>query len=388
MSATRGDFGGGQDVRMRLPKHGINVSAATAMRTSRTLWSIAFVWMAGVVVCGCGARVQPAAGSEDGGIDAQASGPLDAHVRDARSSVTTSSRRDSGATSSEGSTGSSSAHAADGATCLAGQIVCAGACVTPSSDPSNCGACGKACSGSSPYCAAGRCEDTPPSCAPGGPGMTDCGDAGDESCCTSLEVTGGTYYRMYGGANFVDAGFQFYAGGACDPAKVSSYRLDKYLVTVGRYRQFLAAWNAGWVPAPGSGKRTYLSGGQGLVDSASGAYEPGWVASDDSTVAPGQYGCGAAPTWTSAVGSQEKLPINCVNWYAAYAFCIWDGAFLPAEAEWEYAAAGGAEQRNWVWGTASPGTSSEYAIYGSSGFRVAGQSSGRRGSARNAGDAT
>ena len=37
---------------------------------------------------------------------------------------------------------------------------------------------------------------TPPSCAPGGAGMTNCG-ALSESCCTSLEVTGGTYYRTY-----------------------------------------------------------------------------------------------------------------------------------------------------------------------------------------------
>jgi formylglycine-generating enzyme required for sulfatase activity len=193
--------------------------------------------------------------------------------------------------------------------------------------------------------------------------MTDCGDAGNESCCTSLGVVGGTYYREYARANFVDGGFQFYDGGVSDPAKVSSYRLDKYLVTVGRYRQFLAAWNAGWVPAAGSGKHSYLSGGQGLVDSSSGVFEPGWIASDDSIVAPGQSGCGTAPTWTDAVGGQERLPINCVNWYEAYAFCIWDGGFLPAEAEWEYAAAGGAEQRDWVWGTAAPGTSNEYSIY-------------------------
>jgi formylglycine-generating enzyme required for sulfatase activity len=196
--------------------------------------------------------------------------------------------------------------------------------------------------------------------------MTDCGDAGDESCCTSLEVAGGTYYRTYGSANATpDGGLQFYDGGLGDPATISSYRLDKYLVTVGRYRQFLAAWQAGWVPAAGSGKHTYLNGGQGRANSAfsSQSYEPGWHADDDPATLAADLECGSGATWTSAVGDQENLPINCVNWYAAYAFCIWDGGFLPAEAEWEYAAAGGAEQRNWVWGTAWPGTSNEYAIY-------------------------
>ena len=40
---------------------------------------------------------------------------------------------------------------------------------------------------------------TPPSCTPGGPGLSNCGagGSGNESCCTSLEVTGGTYYRTY-----------------------------------------------------------------------------------------------------------------------------------------------------------------------------------------------
>jgi formylglycine-generating enzyme len=42
----------------------------------------------------------------------------------------------------------------------------------------------------------------------------------------------------------------------------------------------------------------------------------------------------------------ERRPINCVNWYQAQAFCIWDGGF---EAEWNYAAAGGSEQRLYPW---------------------------------------
>jgi formylglycine-generating enzyme required for sulfatase activity len=52
-----------------------------------------------------------------------------------------------------------------------------------------------------------------------------------------------------------------------------------------------------------------------------------------------------------------------VNWFEAYAFCIWDGGFLPSEAEWEYAAAGGSQQREYPWGSTDPGMGNEYAIY-------------------------
>jgi formylglycine-generating enzyme required for sulfatase activity len=42
---------------------------------------------------------------------------------------------------------------------------------------------------------------------------------------------------------------------------------------------------------------------------------------------------------------RERLPIICVNWCEAYAFCIWDGGFLQSETEWKYAASGGSKQR-------------------------------------------
>ena len=37
---------------------------------------------------------------------------------------------------------------------------------------------------------------------------------------------------------------------------------------------------------------------------------------------------------------------------------------MPSEAEWEYAAAGGREEREYPWGPQSPGKNNEYAIYG------------------------
>jgi sulfatase modifying factor 1 len=212
----------------------------------------------------------------------------------------------------------------------------------------------------------------PPSCAPGGAGMTNCGPGGmgNESCCTSLEVEGGTFFRTYA-----------YDGGAvtgqADPATVSTFRLDKYVVTVGRFRQFVKAWNggAGYVPPAGAGKHAHLNSGLGLANSGSpGTFEPGWVVADDAQIDPSDenLSCDTPPpgivsptytTWTPSPGSHESLPIDCPNWWEAYAFCIWDGGFLPSETEWEFAGAGGDEQREYPWGSTDPGTLTQYAIY-------------------------
>jgi len=206
------------------------------------------------------------------------------------------------------------------------------------------------------------------SCRTSGPGLSSCGVIG-ESCCISLEVPGGTYFRTYtnsgGGAT-----------GLADPATVSGFQLDKYLVTVGRFRQFVSAWSGGYYPSAGSGIHTYLNGGLGLANSGSpGTYETGWDATDwnnttylDPTNA-NLASCSPYGTWTNtSTDGQESLPINCVNWYEAYAFCIWDGGFLPSEAEWEYAAAGGSQQFEYPWGSVTPGTACPgpgcaYAIY-------------------------
>jgi formylglycine-generating enzyme required for sulfatase activity len=185
------------------------------------------------------------------------------------------------------------------------------------------------------------------------------GTPGTDNCCTSNEVAAGMYYRTYTNTGSGPTG-------EADLATVSGFRLDKYEVTVGRYRQFVTAWNggAGYTPPAGSGKHTHLNGGNGL-NATAGGYETGWVASDDSNMTAPEVSSGGTvtSTWTASPGSNEDLPINFVNWYDAYAFCIWDGGFLPSEAEWGYAAAGGMQQYEYPWGAIDPGTANLYAIY-------------------------
>jgi sulfatase modifying factor 1 len=272
---------------------------------------------------------------------------------------------------------------------------CGGACVNQQVDPSNCGGCGLTCPVGQ-VCQNGTCGN-PPSCAPGGQGMTNCGPGGreTESCCTSLEVTGGTFYRTYDPVITVDAAPPMTTPelvlvadggepvGEADPATVSTFRLDKYEITVGRFRQFVTVWKGGWTPFEGSGKHVHLNHGQGLVPGGYGYafiiigdsyfnridYEPGWSTLDNVNIAPTDANlandlCDGRQTWTPSASNNENLPINCVNWWEAYAFCIWDGGFLPSAAEWEYAAAGGSQQREYPWGATDPGTDNQYAIYG------------------------
>jgi formylglycine-generating enzyme required for sulfatase activity len=190
------------------------------------------------------------------------------------------------------------------------------------------------------------------SCARGGAGMTSCGPGGNgnASCCNSPEVPGGTFDRSYDAVTYTDSS---------NPATVHTFRLDQFEITVGRFRQFVTAVVNGWTPPSGSGKHAHLNGGNGLA-ATGGGYETGWDATNwnaqlATTLAGWNSNLACDDTyapWTPSAGANESKPIGCVTWYEAYAFCIWDGGFLPSEAEWNDAAAGGGAgggQRAYPW---------------------------------------
>jgi formylglycine-generating enzyme required for sulfatase activity len=147
------------------------------------------------------------------------------------------------------------------------------------------------------------------------------------------------------------------------PATVSPFTLDVYEVTVARFRNFVSAYDSWGKPAAGSGRNP------------NDPDDTGWVSTWNQNLqvnAAGlktQLACsmaGYAGTWTDTVGANETLPITCLDWFTAFAFCIWDGARLPTEAEWNFAAAGGGEQRVYPWSSPPQNqtVSSDDAVFG------------------------
>lgn len=165
----------------------------------------------------------------------------------------------------------------------------------------------------------------------------DCGANADQDCCAAELVPGRTGVKV---------------GNATED--LEAFLLDRYEVTVGRYRKFLAAVDAGWQPQPGDGKHP------------TDKRYPGWSSTVPETFLPREGAGTGIGTWTDEAGPYEDYPVNKIEWRKAFAFCIWDGGRLPTKLELREAAQGGDEQRFYPW--SSPAKSrvidSSYAAYG------------------------
>jgi formylglycine-generating enzyme required for sulfatase activity len=168
-----------------------------------------------------------------------------------------------------------------------------------------------------------------------------------------LLVSGGTFDRSYDGvAPYTDPNY---------PATVDDFYLDKYEITVGRFRQFVNAGTGTQANPPASG-----AGANPLI--AGSGWNSTWntsLSADTASLKTAMKCSSGYRTWTDTAGSNESMPVTCLDWYTAFAFCAWDGGRLATEAEWNYAASGGSEQRYYPW--SSPATSTtiddSYAVY-------------------------
>jgi formylglycine-generating enzyme required for sulfatase activity len=128
-------------------------------------------------------------------------------------------------------------------------------------------------------------------------------------------------------------------------ALVDDFYLDVFEVTVGRFRKFVQSYS-GQSPAEGAGDHHGLGAGWQSV------WMTNMPANQDALIS--QLKGQSDFTWTDVPGANENRAINNVNWFVAMDFCLWDGGRLPTEAEWEYAAAGGTDNRLYPWGAAEP----------------------------------
>jgi sulfatase modifying factor 1 len=200
----------------------------------------------------------------------------------------------------------------------------------------------------------GLAGSLPDTMATGGSAAGPAGSGGsvelDHDGADRLEVAGGSYLM----GRSEDGSDACPSDQSCAPGEmpehtvtIGRFWLDRFEVSVERFRPFYDAYPVGVVPTAGAGAHPLLPGSGWQDDFAVDLPE-----SREQLLA--QLACGETATFSGEASGREDWPVNCVSWVIAFSFCAASGGRLPSEAEWERAAAGGDENRRYPWGAGSP----------------------------------
>lgn len=198
-------------------------------------------------------------------------------------------------------------------------------------------------------CAASRSKDAPSKPDDGAdssdsPRTTEPASADDDRTATMVRIDDGAFTM---GTDF-DEGFAADGEGPIRDVSIDAFYIDRYAVTNAEFVEFVRdtgyttdaeryGWSFVFQDLLTDEARSHI------LQNADGA--PWWFAVEGANwLYP--YGPG------SSVIEDELLkhPVTHVSWRDAAAYADWASKRLPTEAEWEYAARGGFEQKRYPWG--------------------------------------